>query len=338
MTSVGDAWKSMGFSVGSSSGWDARRVYPASFCDIFAALGQPGAVPGLLVEIASRTVPTSIRFPQSAGFTVHPETVIPGPSGKVRLCLVLADNRYADVFEVLAEDVAGAVGEALSDADGLRMFMARLNIWQAFMQKHGPDGLGPEEQAGLFAELVLLEKLAENLPVGAAVSSWKGPAEGIHDFDFGGRCLEVKSSSTPSRPGFTVSSLVQLDETRIGLLLLSHAMLNIGSGENGDTLPELVERIRNRVGGEDVAALALLNGLLIQAGYLDAHAVSYSSRRFMVVCLRWFRVTGEFPRLRPSDARPGIVSANYQVSIDACASFALEEQEAIHLLFGNDHG
>ncbi|MBF0310047.1 MAG: PD-(D/E)XK motif protein [Magnetococcales bacterium] len=338
MTIIGDAWRSIGASTCSSSGWDARRVYPASACDIFAALGQPGAIPGLLVELESRTVPTSIRFPRSVGFTVHPETVIPGPNGKVRLCLVLADNRYGDVFEVLVEDVAGAVGEASSDAEGLRVFVARLNIWQAFMQKHGPDGLGPDEQAGLFAELVLLEKLAGNLPAGNVTGSWKGPLGGIHDFDFGGRCLEVKSSSTPSRPGFTVSSLVQLDETRVGLLLLCHAMLDIGSGENGDTLPELVERIRNRVGGEDVAALARLDGLLIQAGYLDTHASLYASRRFMVVCLRWFRVAGGFPRIRPSDARPGIVSASYQVSIDACASFATEEQEAVHLLLGTDHG
>lgn len=338
MTIIGDAWRSIGASVCSPSGWDARRVYPASSCDIFAALGQPGAIPGLLVEIESRTVLSSIRFPGSAGFTVYPEAVTPGPNGKVRLCLMLADNRYADVFEVLIEDVAGAVGEASSDADGLRVFVARLNIWQAFMQKHGPDGLGPEEHAGLFAELVFLEKLAGNLPVGNAVSSWKGPWGGIHDFDFGGRCLEVKSSATPSRPGFTVSSLIQLDETRVGLLLLCHVMLDIGRGENGDTLPELVERIRDRVGGEDVAALARLDELLIQAGYLDAQSGLYASRRFLVGCLRWFRVAGGFPRIRPSDARPGIVSASYQVSIDACASFALEEREAVNLLLGTDHG
>jgi hypothetical protein len=334
MTIVGDAWETIRASNLSSAGWDARRVFPESGCDIFAALGQPGAFPGLLLEIASRLVSASTRFPGSAGFVVQSETVTPGPNGKVRLCLSLADSRYADVFEVLAEDVAVAVGKALSDAEGLRVFVARLNIWQAFMQKHGPDGLNVEEQAGLFAELILLDKLTGFLPAGNAVDTWRGPGGGVHDFDFGGRCMEVKSSSAPSRPGFTVASLNQLDETKVNLLLLCHVMLDITSGENGETLPELVERVRVRVKKEDVSALARLDGLLIQAGYLDAQAGLYAARRFRVAGLHWYKVEDGFPRIRPSDTRPGVVSASYQVSIDACTPFGLGEQAAIHLLVG----
>ncbi|MBF0439908.1 MAG: PD-(D/E)XK motif protein, partial [Magnetococcales bacterium] len=84
------------------------------------------------------------------------------------------------------------------------------------------------------------------------------------------------------------------------------------------------------------SAFARFDELLIRAGYLDVHASLYVSRRFRMTNSRWFRVREEFPRIRPSDVRRGIVSADYQVSIDSCAPFGLEGQDAIQLLLGTN--
>lgn len=176
------------------------------------------------------------------------------------------------------------------------------------------------------------------LPVGTAIVGWQGPLGSTHDFDFGGRCVEVKSWATPLRPAFSVANLFQLDETRVDLLLLFHVVLDPTGGTDGETLPELIDRIRTHTGGEDPAALGRLDELLIRTGYLDAQAALYANRRFRVARTGWFRVAGDFPRIRPVDVRNGVVSATCQISLDACAPFALNGQEALQLLDGNRHG
>src|SRR5262249_25067588 len=152
--------------------------------------------PALLIEVAARTIPPIVEYPSGRGFRLYPETVTPGPRGQVRLCLVLTDSAFADVFSILAHDVAETVARTSSEQDAVRSFIARVRVWQGFMNRHGPDGLSSEAQTGLFAELSFLESivLARLLPADA-IQAWTGPSGGAQDFVMGRTAIEIKATT-----------------------------------------------------------------------------------------------------------------------------------------------
>ena len=335
MTTVGEIWQALATgndAAGQGEGWYFRRIHPDSACSVLAALRQPGSVPALLVEVGAGAVEVVGEYPSARGFEVYPESVTSGPRGRTRLCLVLSDTGYRDVFEVLANDVAERIASARGDSEAVRAFMARLHVWQNFMRKHGAHGLGPEAQIGLFGELCFLaDHLLDRAPAFDVVDAWKGPIGGNQDFELGGRCVEVKSTTVVPPVSVSIASMTQLDETLVDLLLLCHVSLATDGG-GGVSLPELVERLRTTLEIEDASARDGFNAKLIEAGYLDTHSELYSDRRYTVRGTRFFRVADGFPRIASGDLRAGISECRYTVDLAACVPFEVEATEAMAVI------
>ena len=336
MTAVGDIWDRLartGDRETKEEGWYLRRVHPEAACGVFLALREPGAVPALLIEVDATAVGFVGEYPSARGFNVYPESVTPGPRGRTRLCLVLGDTRYRDVLEVLASDVSQRVSVAPSEDEGVKAFIARLHVWQNFMKMHGIDGLTQEAQVGLFGELRFFsDHLLERVPAHDAVDAWKGPAGGNQDFDLLGRCVEIKSTTVIPPVSVNIASMTQLDERPVELLLLCHVSLVVDGGE-GESLPELVERVRETIKFQDASALDGLNAKLIEAGYLDAHSELYSNRRYKHRQTKFFTVRNGFPRVTPGDLREGIADCSYTVVLAACAPYEVESDEVMAALF-----
>ena len=62
--------------------------------------------------------PRAPTFPSASGLNSGLRRSIPGPEWPLRLCLVLKDPRYRDVFGTLGEDVAGVVAGAATGGAG----------------------------------------------------------------------------------------------------------------------------------------------------------------------------------------------------------------------------
>lgn len=326
-------WKDFAEEPRLQPGWYTRRIFPDAGPDIRAAILEPGGTPALLIEVASSAIPPDADYPSSRGFELTPEIAVPGPGGRVRLCLLLSDRVYREVFEVLCQDVAGNLAQASSERATVQSLISRLRIWQGFMKRYGPKGLGPEEQVGLFAELsFLMQNVIGNLPAMGAVQSWKGPVGGVQDFEFSGGSVEIKSTTILPPGAIKISSLSQLDETRVQRLFLCHIAFDTGS-VSGWTLPELVQRIRSIVGSEDQSALIRLNESLLEAGYLDIHEGLYSDRRYLVRSVRCFEVRGDFPRIRASEVRTGVVSGSYGIEFSACIPFEVDAERMRNMMF-----
>lgn len=310
-------------------GWYFRRIYPDAVSEIFVALRQPGMVPALLVEIDSTAVTVAEEYPSARGFELYPEPVTPGPRGRTRLCLVLTDVRYRDVFEVLVNDVSERIALAPIENDTVKVFIARLHIWQNFMRKHGAEGLTKEAQTGLFGELLFLATyLLDRISAHDAINAWKGPSSGNQDFDFGGHCIEVKSSTVVPPVLVSIANIRQLDETLVESLLLCHVSLTL-SGRDGESLPELVDRLRETIQIQDVSALDDFNAKLIEAGYLDRHTKLYSDTQYKHQKTRFFNVTDDFPRIAAKDLRDGVSECSYTVLLAACAPYEVGDSDAI---------
>ncbi len=335
MVSVGEIWDELATTsdrVARKDGWHLRRIYPDADSDIFVALRQPGAIPALLVEVNATAIEVVGEFPSARGFELYPESVTPGPRGRTRLCLVLADTRYRDVFEVLVNDVSERTVLTPGEGDGVKTFIARLHIWQNFMKKHGVEGLTREAQIGLFGELFFLAThLVDRLPAHDSVKAWKGPCGGNQDFNLEGRCIEVKSTTVIPPVTMNISNMAQLDETLVELLLLCHLSLALGD-RDGESLPELVKRLRETIRIQDDSALDGFNAKLIEAGYLDSHSELYSDTRYRYRKTLFFKVADSFPRITASDLHDGISDCSYAILLNACVPYQVGDTEAIGAL------
>ena len=297
---------------------------------------HPGAVPALLVEVDATAVRVAGEYPSARGFELYPESVTPGPRGRTRLCLVLADDRYRDVFEVLVNDVGERIALTPGQEEGVKTFIARLHVWQNFMRRHGVQGLTNEAQIGLFGELTFLaDHLIDRLPAHDSVNAWKGPTGGNQDFDIGERCVEVKTTTVIPPLSVNIVNMTQLDESLVELLLLCHTSLAL-DGRDGESLPELVVRLRTNLHVQDVSALDDFNAKLIEAGYLDSHRELYSDTRYRHRETTFFRVIEGFPRITADDLRVGIAECSYTVLLTACAPYELEVADAVAALLNEE--
>jgi Putative PD-(D/E)XK family member, (DUF4420) len=323
MNDVAKAWEEIGATASPRSGWIARRLFPASPHGIQAAIRSDDGTLALLFEVNVRSLTAGKDRPDCVGFRLDVETVETGPNGRCRLCLVLKDPSYREIFATLAHDVAGCVAPAPTEAVAVRMLLSRLNTWQRFLERFGQRTLTIEEQAGLFAELTVLEQeLLGALGPAAAVSAWRGPFREVHDFRTGQVSIEVKASLAAAAATFRVSSLEQLDPGNASCLLVRHVALAAGQG-SGEALPVLIGRLRTTFRTQDPGAATEFDGCLMECGYLDDHATAYAGTGFIVRGSRWFEVREGFPRLMPGTVPAGIVAANYAVALAQCALFEI---------------
>jgi hypothetical protein len=330
---VEDAWRLLHTEGRTEPGWHGRRIHVTAATPIYAALQVPGPTKGLLLQIKTRLIHAGNSFPSSAGFEVHLEPVVPGPNGSVRICLRLTEQRYEDVFAVLAEDVAAAVAAAGSEPAGLAAMIGRLNTWQRFLKRHGEGMLPDHERIGLFAELVVLRSLlADGLAASDAVMGWRGPWGGAQDFSLATCSIEVKATVSGNPVSFDVSNLAQLDERVLPPLILRHIIL--ARTTTGETLPELVDGVGMTIAATDPAALLNFTDSLLEIGYLEAHRVEYGNERYKVHSDRHFLVQAGFPRILADELRTGVTACSYSVQISACMPFLIDAPAARHIVHG----
>jgi hypothetical protein len=315
-------------------GWQVRRVYQSSYPDIFAAIAEPEGHLSLILEVPPNAIPPDLEYPSATGFQVFPELARSGSSGLVRLCLSLSDARFTDVFVVLAEDVADAVSKSTTHAQAVKILLARLRIWQRFMQQYSQTGLSPQEQTGLWGELFLFSRyLLPNLPTYDALKAWSGPSGAVNDFYHGSRAAEVKSTVANTSLTVQIPNLLQLDETSHAKLFLAYIRL-ANAAPPATTLPALIKEVREIVMIEDSTAVQELNDKLTMAGYMDQQSHLYDQQHYSLSSIRFFEVRDTFPRLRPSDVPLGVQKCSYVVDLRFCDQFEVPEQTFISTFLG----
>lgn len=319
-------WRALSGS-GTGDGWSSIAISGLSGNRLLAGRHFPGNDEALLVGFHSATLPPAAQLPEASGFRV--ERVVLDRPGQW-LALVRQPAASADMFSRMAADIVATLdGNAASDDTRLfHLFTGRIRSWQQFM-KNGTAGLSPEAELGLVGELHCLATLLEaGISSHAVTKGWKGPLDGLQDFELGHGAIEVKSTMAAAGFTATILSLEQLDDSVRQPLFVCCCRFAAGAG--GASLPERIAWVREEVGA-DASALVLFDNAVLHSGYSDMHADHYT-RRFVAAGTFFRRVDETFPKLTAFMVPAGVRRARYEIDLDASSGTEFSIDDVIKMI------
>ncbi|MDN8617293.1 PD-(D/E)XK motif protein [Variovorax ginsengisoli] len=305
------AWASLAKASDSAQGWRSIVISPVGAVPVHAGRRYPGGAEAILVRFPAEVVAPGLQLPGGAGFLVERTSL---GDAVTWIALTRREDGNVDMFAAMATDVAAALAPCPA-ADGPRavaLLLGRVRAWQEFMRKGGQP-LGPEAETGLFGELeILLALLDQGLDPVQVCEAWRGPLDGLRDFELGTGGIEVKTTLATDGFPARVASLDQLDDTQRQPLFLAAVRLRQTGG--GRSLPEIIGVARECVSG-DAQAQRLLDECLLASGYREEHAAHYI-RTLAVTQVRFLHVDAGFPRLTSQMVPQGVLRASYAIDVD----------------------
>jgi hypothetical protein len=221
----------------------------------------------------------------------------------------------ADLFDDILADILNELSETDDQAD--LVCKRTLDRWRELLRGNR-DRMGESEVWGLFGELIVLERILEADP-GHDLSAWTGPDREPHDFRLARGDLEVKTLGIRGAE-IEIHGLDQLEPPEGGKLHL--VLVRLAMAPNGVTLPELVERIKPKIG--DPTAFGVK---MEKVGYRDAEAHNYQNRRFKIGDIAGIEVDRDFPRITKSSLVGGlpeeVTTLTYTLDISTSLTGAL---------------
>jgi len=280
----------------------------------------------------------NVQLPVARGFEVRVLPVRPGPHGDVRLMLSIGDMAYRDVFAVMAEDLTGHLATVEDHRRAVRVFLERLTRWQAFFQRQSSDGLGEEEQRGLYGELWFLRHhLTLAVGAAAAIQSWTGPTAANQDFQCAAVAYETKTAVANPPQKLHVANVRQLDRTGLDALFVFHLSIDQRQG-SGESLVQMIEAVRGLAIQAGTGSMVELNDKLLAAGYLDLHALRYQRVGYTRRQHHFYHVRDGFPCIVERDLKTGVGDVRYTIAVAACQPFEVGDDAAMAAVKGATNG
>lgn len=310
--------------AGQSGIFDQKRVPGIEIVDVFAARKIASGLEALLIQAEPSLLPGIEEWPQSEGFHIEIRPNVGRPGLAPLVCLELSAPEFREVFFSLAEDVCTVIRQQSDPREAIQAMNRRLVRWQQFLKKHRPDGLVQEERVGLFGELEILRVLFLKVldPV-QAVEGWRGCKKANQDFQYNGFALEAKTTRAATPDRIHISNVQQLDDEGIERMFLSVVWVDQNESA-GVSLPSIVAEIRRSLPDP---VLSLFNEGLMEVGYLDRHGPLYEKELYRTKEIMSYTVEDGFPRMTRDQVPDGVKDVKYQISIDACRPFLVEEEK-----------
>ncbi|PQZ77370.1 MULTISPECIES: PD-(D/E)XK motif protein [unclassified Brevundimonas] len=253
------------------------------------------ASPGILVFTDEAAARLGARFELEANAPAAP----PSALEQIGVADVTADGRRwleistgsPRLYESFYRLIGQVSGSVLADIAPHAALARAVELWDTLVAQTAI--LSEERQAGLFGELLLLERLLQ-ADVTQAVSAWVGPDRQAHDFRLGSVEFEVKTTSSAKRV-HTINGAGQLSPSvGCSLFLVSTQIADAGTG--GRTLPALVDDLRGLVPSGDLQAF---EAKLEMSAYAERHRAHYARRRRLRSPVVLIPVVDGVPRLTP---------------------------------------
>jgi len=325
-------WLSMEQEAGPGRTGMLRRRLTATHDDgLFLGYDAESARRLFLVELGLGVPFSPRRIPRWKEIGIERIAEASAPD-RIVVKISLANARFADVFIAFASDLYRTLAPLRQGTDVPHVLAERLEKWHQFFRAHGPEGLGREDQMGLFGELwFLCHHVIRRMRGAEAVRRWQGPEHAPHDFRFVNGAVEVKMTGGRDPRMMRVSSAQQLDDSGVPSLHVYAASLD-DRGPGGITLPQMVSEVQALL-GEQQSGVETFRQKLIDAGYLDIHAREYTDQYEVTEeCL--FRIRDGFPRI--TGVADGIDDVRYRIALSACRPFQVDLEQTLSGIMGAD--
>lgn len=293
----------------------ARRASPDDTDRLLAALDSDGRR-HLLVLLTDEE--EGIRDRGTRGITAATRDLqIPGAEPGRYMDLTCVDPSGHNAFDLVGGELAARLRDGGVPPGSLVVQI--LSKWRRFWAQPSREILSREAQVGLVAELrFLLHWLLPATSPAEAAKRWKGPHGARHDFEWAGRHVEAKGSTSVGSAVFRIHGLDQLDPPEGGDLFLYGLRLREEGGAPLN-LSSLIADVLSAFEFDD-AALAAVERSLARAGYSPLHDAEYVETTWRIVGEALYPVVPGFPRLAASslvEGLPvGVREVAYSVDLD----------------------
>lgn len=330
MNRIKEIWKKLESNPAIVAGIEKIRFSENSPCDLYLGIKTPENLRLFAVRISLKNGKNISGIRNIRGIRI--EKILDNQKeGFLLLNLILSENHYQDIFDVLISDIISHIVNLTDEKEIIKNFYNRLNKWQTLFEKFNPEGLSPEAQRGLFGELTMLKKLVSlSTDKNTVIQSWVGSVPAIQDFQMNNWALEVKTTSGNNHQKIHISNERQLDESIVANLFLFHLSLDVRQG-NDVTLNRIVDDIRDGLKEESVAFISF-NHKLIKGGYFDIHRELYAEIGYAIREANYYKIQGNFPRLKEENIPPGVGDIQYTVNISGCEEFFVSESDVLKLI------
>ena len=242
---------------------------------------------------------------------------------KVRVIISLEDERFSDLFIILANDLIELI---LNNNDKKKILIKlsnRLNKWKEFLKDSKGPNLTKEALIGLVGELIILNQLLKFDSSIETLLAWKGPFGNKNDFVKKNKSMEVKTSIEKVKNTVRISSEFQLDTNEIEFLKLAVVKLDsdVPDGK-GFNLPELVS---DTLKGKDAEWQGNFKMIMKVAGYSFDNEELYTTKRFLVNQINIYDVIEDFPKICGSELSINLSEVKYDLNLNGLEKFLLNK-------------
>lgn len=297
----------------------ARRAAPDTTDRLVAALDAEGKRHLLIMLVDGEN---DLQDSQSRGVgVVTRELTIPDHAAGRYLDVTCHDPAGREAFDLIGGELADRLASGRETAN--ECVSRVLSKWRRFWGQLPRQVLSRDGQLGLFAELWFLSVwLVPKVTSSEAVNRWRGPFGSRHDFEWTGRSVEVKATTSTRGQIHHINGLDQLAPPEAGELLFFSLRLREEAGAT-NTLPSLVDTCKSLL-ASDSDSLSRFEAALAQVGYSPAHEEEYSKLHLRIVEEGLFSVRDDFPRLTRayliSGIPPlGVEHVEYEINLGGCS-------------------
>lgn len=292
--------------------------YPEDFCAI--SLTFPNSI-----------VPNTEKFQKWQTFDVK---TFPDAAYKnsTMLMVMLKTSGQNVAFSNLCASLVNKIEKASDEKEAVKMFVNQLEEWRQLFRTY-QQGLGEGAQIGLWGELNLLETILRSknsMPQDVIIDSWVGSQRSIQDFQGNGWAIEVKATKKNDDSSVEIHGDRQLDETQFNHLFLNRITLNV-TLQNGISLPGKVDIIKSLISNNSLA-LTMFEMKLTQYGYLESMKSLYEGKTYQVRNNQYFRVEGDFPRIKEGESRNGVSNVKYDIDLNLAVPYEQQESSVLSVI------
>ncbi len=260
----------------------------------------------------------SFKCPKARGLDI--EVVdIPQINNSSRFVQITNVDNKDEVFLAFCSTLYDELRECSTYFDVAEVLFKTIRYYKAYFSNPNKP-LTDEEEQGLYAELVFLDRLI-SVKGEEVIKNWEGPNKNKRDFVFEEKSIEIKSTTSQINPSIRISNELQLDSSYPESIKLFLKVFVLEKVEEGDSLSQIAKRISDNLVDVELKKLYIQKLLMNKVDYniyQDTYYYSIQKECF-------YHVTDDFPSIRKSQLDNHVFKVEYYISLNDLDNYVCEE-------------